>query len=1543
MTTTSPTAAPGPTVGDPAPGGPRPRGRTKGLLPLLEHFIVAALAFVPLLAVDPGVVTSDTKTYLYLDPTRFLSQVAWMWNPTVALGTVTHEYIGYLLPMGPFYAATSLLHVPTWVAQRLWLGGILFAAGAGILYLCRVLTLRGPGRMVAALAFMLSPYFLQYDGSAPRVILLPWAGLPWMVAFAALALRRGGWRYPALFALVVVLVSGINASSIIYVGVAPVLWLLYATAVEREASWARAAVAAAKLGGLALLCCLWWITGLQVEAAYGVDVLKYTETVKSTSATSSPAEVIRGLGYWYFYGGDRLGPWIETSVLYTQQLWLLALSYLVPVLSFVSAVFVRWRHRAYFVALVVVGVVLSVGAYPYTKPTPVGGVLKSFMSDTTAGLAMRSTDRATPLVLLGLAMLLGAGASALWRRLHVVGVLTALVVAGMLIANNPAIFNGDAEVATNFHQPASLPSYQLAAIAHLNATRPGTRVLAIPGNDFATYRWGDTIDPPQPALLTRPFVTREQQIMGSIATADTLYAMDEPIQTGTEDWAGLAPMARLLSAGDLLVEYDQAYEHFGTPQPQLLAQDLQPTPAGLSHPVDFGTPVPNVASVPTLDEQDLAAPPNLPWPSPLVTYTVTDPRPLIRAESDGGALVVAGDATGLQDLADAGMLNTTSAIYYAGTLDTHQSQLAALQKAGATLVVTDTNRKQAFRYDTITANAGQTETAGADPAASTPSDYPIDIFPRAPLDSKSLATYVGAVNVTASSYGNAISYTPEDRAFNAVDGDLDTAWETGTFVPDPSGQWWQIRYPHQVTTGQITLTQPVTGDLTRWITRATLRFDGGRPITVNLGRASRRVSGQTFDFPARTFSTLRITIDATSDDHARPTTAAAVGFAEVSVPGQHVVEVIKMPDDLLSAVGAASIDNRLTLSMSRERVSPYPPRSDPELTISRQFTLPTARTFTLTGSASISSLLPDDQVDRLVGLAGSTGRGVVAFSKGRLPGDLRSGAVAAIDGDPTTAWQPGFGAAHQAGDWLEYNLARPITFDNMNLEVVADGRHSVPTAITVTATQPTGHSASRHLTLPPITDGTSAGATTTVPLAFPALSGTHIRVTVTGVRLEYTTNYTVTKPTALPLGIAELGIPGLGAPAFPAALPGTCQSNLLSIDGRPVTTAVVGATSTALDGGEMPLVLCGADARGITLTAGSHVLESQLAHTPAHPSTVSCEAADDCRGWNVDQLTLDSAPGGGPEPATALGQAPGPVAGPAPVVTTTHQGTSTAAVTVTGATAPFELVMGQSVNAGWHAVAHPVAGAPSTARSVDLGSPELVDSFANGWPVGAGDLAAVGAVGPGGTHRFDVTFTWAPQKEVWVALAVSATAIAFCVVAGFLWGPWRRLRRRWRSAGKHGRHAKGQPPAEPGAASEPPPALDPVSADDAPSPALPFANWARRPAWWAVAVAALVAGGVGAAISSPLVGVAAGVAVAAGLVVVQVRAVTAAVGVGLLAAGGAMVVANQAFHPLPESSNWPMAHQSSAVLVLMAVVFLGADAVIEAGRRVAARRRRRPR
>ena len=144
---------------------------------------------MPLLLTHPGRVVADTKTYLYLDPGRLLVRAVSMWDPHIGLGTVTHQNIGYLFPMGPLYWLTHLLGVPAWVAQRLWLGTILLFAGLGMLYLLRTLKVRGPGVAVAAVVFMLSPYALDFSARL-SVILLPWAGLPWMLALVIRALRE---------------------------------------------------------------------------------------------------------------------------------------------------------------------------------------------------------------------------------------------------------------------------------------------------------------------------------------------------------------------------------------------------------------------------------------------------------------------------------------------------------------------------------------------------------------------------------------------------------------------------------------------------------------------------------------------------------------------------------------------------------------------------------------------------------------------------------------------------------------------------------------------------------------------------------------------------------------------------------------------------------------------------------------------------------------------------------------------------------------------------------------------------------------------------------------------------------------------------------------------------------------------------------------------------------------------------------------------------------------------------------------------------------
>jgi hypothetical protein len=122
---------------------------------------------------------------------------------------------------------------------------------------------------------------------------------------------------------------------------------------------------------------------------------------------------------------------------YTQQLWLIALGFAVPILGFVAAVSVRWRYRVFAVALVLVGTTVAVGAHPYEDPSPLGSVFKELATSSTVGLALRSTPRAVPLVVLGLALLIGGGLTALAARNGRLAGIAAVVVVAIAAAGLP--------------------------------------------------------------------------------------------------------------------------------------------------------------------------------------------------------------------------------------------------------------------------------------------------------------------------------------------------------------------------------------------------------------------------------------------------------------------------------------------------------------------------------------------------------------------------------------------------------------------------------------------------------------------------------------------------------------------------------------------------------------------------------------------------------------------------------------------------------------------------------------------------------------------------------------------------------------------------------------------------------------------------------------------------------------------------------------------------------------------------------------------------
>lgn len=1470
------------------PGRPRRRLRPGWWRRPGPYIGLALLAWLPLFRNKWGTIGADTKVYLYLDPGRLMKTSLSMWDPNVGMGTVTHQTIGYLFPMGPYYWLMDKGGVPDWVAQRLWLGFCLFAAGAGVVYLLRTLGWKGAGVVVAAMAYLLSPYFLDY-AAKHSVIALPWSGLPWLLAFTIRSIRHGGWRDPALFALTVQLVGGVNAPSLALVGVAALLWIPYAIWVNRECSVRRALGVVGRIGAITTVTSLWWIAGLYAQSGYGIAILKYTETARTVANASTAPEVLRGLGYWFFYGGDKYGNFVDVGGDYTQRLWLLGLSFLIPTLALVGVALSRFRERAYFVSLILVGTILSVGAHPWNNP-PFGAAFIKVFLEADIGLAVRSLPRAVPLIALGMAVMLGALVTSLRPRLPDRAAFAGIGVIGLLLlANNPPLFNGGL-LAKGLSRPNDIPTYWKQDIAYLDTQSHATRVLEVPGADFASYRWGTTVDPITPGLMDRPYVARELIPYGSPPSAELLNALDAQMQESTLSPKALAPMARFMAVGDINVRNDLTYERYGLPRPALLWKFLNDAP-GLGDPVGFGGTERNnpIPSLPLRDETELEAPPTLANPPKVGVIPVKEVQPIVRAAPSSQPVVIAGDGEGLIDTSASGLLNGSELVFYSASFSGKPDQLRSIVSGDASLVLTDTNRRRARRWGTVRDNTGLTERPGQQPLQADVSDNRLPVFPDAGDNAYTVAQDRGGVQADATGYGDPISYTPENRPANAVDAtgdgqpDLRSAWRVGGFSP-VNGEKLELRWDKSRTASSIHLVQATTGVRNRFITKVGLSFDGGPEQVVDLGDDTRTPAGGTVQFPQKTFKKLDITVrdSVTTEPGVDPHNPesfqgiSAVGFADVEVGDNapKLDEVIRLPKDLLDTVGARSQQHPLAIVLTRLRTNPTSAvRTDEETQLKRTFSLPTARSFSIQGQARLSAIAPDGVLDGVLGLPDAAAGGVDATGSRRLPGDLGSRASSALDGDPATWWSPGF--LGQQGEYLRIQRTAPVSFDHLDLSVLADGRHSTPTRIRIDQCHPVPTDTECHGT--PVAAGDVPAVTQSAEPNHVAQAPVHLDAPVTSGDFQVVIDQAAERQTrdwysghdiAMPVGIADLGIPGLHVARPGGPIDPKCRSGLLTVDGRDVAVSLRGSVADALAGNPIDIQPCGLTA-GLPLAKGAHTLRTAPGLTT---------------GINLDQLSLRSAAGGRADTSTSTLISPNN-AKAAPKLAVTHQDSTSLTIRPSRSTHAYWLAFGQSHNLGWTA----------NADGKDLGQPTLLNGYGNGWKI------------PAGTRQ--VKLQWTPQKIVNVLLWASVLG-GLVLVALILWPMRHRL--------------------APFADEHAPVPIDPEPSRPRPVDRHRVLRYAgARPGGRSIALA----GAASLLVFGAFIGVQAGVIAAVATVLAaryrRARPLLTVGGPALLLASAAYIVFKQHQEKFEIGFEWPAYFSAVHQVAWMAVAFLTIDVVVD--------------
>jgi arabinofuranan 3-O-arabinosyltransferase len=1160
-------------------------------------FLLAWLvALIVLAANHPGRMVFDTKLGVDINPAGFYAQLWQLWNPREWLGTLQDQYIGYAVPMAPFYLAGHLLHLPVWITERLWMSLLVAAGFWGLVRLATALGIGSDGsRLLAGAVFALWPTFTIVIGSTSAAVLpgllAPWAVLPLVAAARGQPVISAAARSGAA----VLCMGGVNAVSTIDVLILPALFILTHTAGRRRICvtlWWGAAVA---------LATSWWAIPLLLQGRYSFNFLRYIEQAATTTRTASATAVLRGSGNWtaYFNLGQ---PWLSAGwQLVTTPAVILASSAAAAVglygLARRDMPSARWLRLSLGVA--------ALGALagywgPLSGPfhAPVDNLLNGPLAP------FRNVYKLEPVLAAGLALGLAHAMQLWWQQTIAVPDQPRRLFAGVTTIPFVAVVLGCLALpylSGQILQPGSfthVPGYWGQVADFLAARSAEQPALVVPADAHGSYIWGDPVDDPLEALARSPWVERSLVPYGGAGSQSFLGTAETAVESG-EQIAGLTTYLQRGGIRYVVVRNDLDPSAIGYTAPQIVHRTL--SLSGFRRVVAFGPLI-------TGAQTDPQAPPQvqglLPRYRAVEIYQAASPGQ--RAPGPAAMLPVSqtvlvnGGPDAILQLAGQGTLRAQPAII-AG-----DPSPAAPQR----WAVTDGLRRADNAFGLVNSSTSYTYTA----AERNPVDDPLgqggglprQLLPVPARGHQTVAVLSGAATVTASSYGFWLAEMPQYDPVNAFDANPATAWTEGDPVT-PVGQWLRISFGHAVTLPDSIGIRLLGDSSVRSIaTRLEVSTAAGR-VWDSVAQTN---AAQPLQVPPGPTTWLRITI--TRARRVLPGGPGA-GIRDVLIPGVRVTRYLQPPED--SAGPAAPLT---TFSFHQQVPSPTTLASPAAYQ-------PLARTFRLAGQESFrvraaALALPGRELFSLLDRSAPARKSVLHVTASSTLGSL-----------------PLFGPANlfRAGRKAPWVAGAPNPVIHLNwsgdrriaeLRLRPDyGISAAPEVVKITS--PNG--------------GREARVGLDGVVRFRPLTTDRIDVSFPVVQSDNTVNPVTGQVAQLPVGLARLSVPALAGlhvsapdPASRFSLP--CgRGPAVTVDGRVYGTAVSGTIRDLTQFLPVRVRLCTRDGT-LNLSPGRHRLTAAVPGLFTVTDVSLNGAAAPPAGL---PLPAASAAFAGPLPATSAGQA----------------------------------------------------------------------------------------------------------------------------------------------------------------------------------------------------------------------------------------------------------------------------------------------------------------
>ncbi|MEU2787367.1 alpha-(1-_3)-arabinofuranosyltransferase family protein [Streptomyces sp. NPDC007100] len=1129
----TPASAPG----APPPGPPRSRRWLLGFW---------AAAFVLFLVPSSGKMTFETKLGVATDPWRFLGDLGQLWHDRAGFGGITDQYVGYAFPSLPYYALADLVHLPVWIAERLWMSLIVTAAFWGALRLAeRLRAGTPPARLLAAAAYALWPVFTMVVGSTSAAA-LPGALLPWVLlpltnphATARLAATRS--------ALLIPFMGGVNAASTLAALLPALLYVLTRTGARRRAllAWWIPGV---------ILATAWWAVPLLLLGVHGENFMPYIEQANTTTGTMSATELLRGAGNWtgYLNFGE---PWLPAGWTMAAGAAAILGSALAAALGLAGLARRDAPERRWLLLTVLVVAGICLTGYAGSLGGPFHGLWQDWLNGWLR--PFRNIYKFQPglalALALGLAHLLGVAGERRGTR-RVPGRRHVALFAALLTLPALALpfLNGTVLQPGAFKK---LPSAWERTAGWLKKNTPDNRALVVPATAHGVYTWGSPIDEPLDVLARSRWAQRDFVPFGTPGVRRALDAVEQALLSGTEV-PGLRDFLGRAGLYDVVVRNDLDPDQIGYVPTQTVKRTLEASgyrkvasfgPLTTDGRIAPGTPVQIQGLYPRQRAVEVYEPVDTPRPGPVTAKPVAD------------TAQVSGGPEALLPLSADPSLRSRPAVL---TGDNHPGVgTPTLQLTGDGLRRADT------RFGLVNSNTSYTYTPGErnhPDSVQDPGLEPRQILPTRGIGHQTTAVLRGASSVTASSSGNWLFHLPQYDPVNAFDGNPDTGWAEGS-AGNPVGQWLRIGFTRPTSVPYAISLTPLPGDGMRAApTSVRVQTDRGSVDSQLLTNGAR----QQVRAPAGTAKWLKITILGSQTPRAG---LSGAGFSEVSVPGVQVTRLLQLPTDSEDSTAPSK-----TYSLHRGSDPGGLSTASAEVGLHRQFSTGTSASYAV---AARALAVPGPELDRLLDRVAPGQKGRITASADSTTfgfGDSLSPRNL-VDGDLTTAWI--------AGDKATLHLRWPgkRAVDQIVL-AAAGGLSTRPEEILVNS--PDG--------------AATAGVDENGQARFDPITTDRLDITISKVKELTVHNPVADQELQLPVGLSEVYIPALDALRTPPPAPGdrfslACgEGPPLAVDGTLHATKASGYVRDLTERKPVTVELCAGEASGgrLELPSGQHRVEA---------------------------------------------------------------------------------------------------------------------------------------------------------------------------------------------------------------------------------------------------------------------------------------------------------------------------------------------------------------